>query len=181
MKRSFALAALLAVLAAPDAHAYEPGTIQDAGAHQRPQMLSFFLGLPYGYGGCGFFNGPGGCGFPVGLSVRYYIPILHEGFIPPANDSFGIEFGADLALYTRNGYFFLGIPVEARWDFHFHQKFQAYVKAGLGLGIHGGPNNGYAGIYFTTGLGLLFHITESVSLRAEAGFPWVKLGVGFAF
>ncbi len=176
--RLLPLVVLTTFLAAAPARAegYEANHIQDASSHQRPTMLSFFLGLPFGYG-CHFSN----CGTALGVSARFYIPILHDGFIPPVNDSFGIEFGGDVAAYTGpNGLFFLGIPAEARWDFHFLPQFQAYVKAGLGLGIVGG-SGGYAGLYFTTGLGIIWFFAEKFSLRVEAGYPWLKVGIGIAF
>src|SRR5690242_11393234 len=65
----------------------------DVSGKTRKQMLSFFAGIPWGgYLGYGYGYG----GFPLDLGARYYIPIVHNGFIPQINDSFGIEFGADL-------------------------------------------------------------------------------------
>ncbi len=157
----------------------ESGGLLDRGAHARPQMLSFFIGLPFYRG---FYGG-----FPGGLGVRYYIPILKDGFLPPANDEFGIEFGGDFAVFGWSGGAFFGVsvPVEVLWDFHFFASFDAYFKLGIALAI-GFGNYGaipYApfGAYAVSALGLRVKITELLSFRAEFGYPWVKVGLGFAF
>ena len=102
------------------------GSLLDRSPQHRSQMLSVFLGLPYGY----FYYG----GFPFGLGGRYLIPILHDGFIPAVNDSFSIEFGVDFSgVLGRTFYPVLSIPVEVMWQFHFTPKFSAYAKVGIAL------------------------------------------------
>ncbi|HEY2735837.1 MAG TPA: hypothetical protein VGI70_17690, partial [Polyangiales bacterium] len=61
-------------------------------------------------------------------------------------------------------------------------SLDAYVKAGL---IFGGDfsdhlHDGFY-VYFMTTVGMRLKITPSMYFRAEAGFPWVKAGLGFAF
>ena len=159
----------------------ESGALLDRSDHDRPQMLSFFAGLPYydaRYGG-----------FPAGVGARYYLPIVKDGFIPPANDEFGIEFGGDLAFYSSpNGtYFGLSIPVEVLWDFHFFPRFDAYAKVGAAVAIgfgnyyRGGPVPAPVGVYPISAVGLRLRLTDAIFLRAEAGYPWAKVGVAFAF
>ena len=153
----------------------------DRSPQRRSQMLSIFLGLPYGY----FYYG-----FPFGLGGRYLIPILHDGFIPAVNDEFSIEFGADLsgAVGTRF-YPILGIPVEVLWNFHFTQKFSAYVKAGVVLEINFvpyvcvgnvcGATRGVVSASPVGNIGLMYKFSDKISFRAEAGYPWIKVGLGF--
>ncbi len=157
------------------------GALLDRSPQKRAQMLSLFLGLPYGY----YYYG-----FPFGLGGRYLIPILHDGFLPSVNDSFSIEFGADLsgAVGTRF-YPTLGIPVEVMWQFHFTQKFSAYAKLGAVLEINFVPyvcaGNNCGPIYSPVSakpianLGLMYKFSEKISFRAELGYPWVKVGLGF--
>src|SRR5689334_6777873 len=118
--RTSRLAILLVVLCASAvAHA----DIFDRSAHRRPFVFSLFTGVPYYYG----FG-------PVGLGARFYIPILHDGFIPALNDEFGIEFGGDFTFYgvwAGYGGYGLSIPVEVLWDFHLHPRFDVYGKVGV--------------------------------------------------
>ena len=65
-----------------------PGSLSDASPQRRHPMLSFFLGFPAGYWGYG--------GIPFSVGARYLQPILHDGFVPSLNDSFGVEAGVDL-------------------------------------------------------------------------------------
>jgi hypothetical protein len=155
------------------------GALLDRSPQRRSQMLSVFLGLPYGY----FFYG-----FPFGLGGRYLIPILQDGFLPSVNDEFSIEFGADLSgAVGARFYPTLGIPVEVLWNFHFTQKFSAYVKAGVVLEINFVPYacvgtvvcRGAVSASPIGNVGLMFKFSEKVSFRAEAGYPWIKVGLGF--
>lgn len=158
------------------------GALLDRSAQRRSNMLSIFLGLPYGY----YYYG-----FPFGIGGRFLIPILHDGFIPSVNDSFSIEFGLDLsgAVGTRF-YPTLGIPVEVLWQFHFTQKFSGYVKLGAVLEINFVPYvcvgnfcgvTRYAPVSASPigGLGIMYKFSEKISFRAELGYPWAKVGLGF--
>lgn len=169
----------------PSANSFRrSGSLLDRSAQHRSQMLSIFLGLPYGY--FGYYGG-----FPFGLSARYQIPILHDGFIPAVNDSFGIEFGLDFSGvvggFVRNAFYpVLSIPVEVMWQFHFTQKFSAYAKVGIALEfnfVSYCPSFGYCRSIVSPGfignVGLIYKFTEKISFRAEAGYPWVKIGLGF--
>ncbi len=148
--------------------------------HVRKPMLSFFVGVPFSYYGYGTYVSA----FSLGLGARFYIPIVKEGFLPMLNDSFGIEFGVDtIAVFGAYGYgtgFAFAIPVEARWNFHIFQKLEAYAKVGAGLGFFFGN---YLYPYFipVANVGVLFKLSEVISLRAEVGYPAVKIGIGIAF
>lgn len=160
---------------------HNSGALLDRSPQHRSQMLSIFLGLPYGH----YY-----WGFPFGIGGRYLIPIIHDGFIPAVNDSFSIEFGLDLSGAVGSRFYpTLGIPVEVMWAFHFTRKFAAYVKAGAVLEINFVP---YVCSTFTCGpiyapvtaspignIGLLYKFSDKISFRAEAGYPWVKVGLGF--
>jgi hypothetical protein len=160
----------------------EPGALLDASEQERPQMLSFFAGLPYGY----LFYG-----FPIAVGARYYIPILKNGFIPPVNDEFGIEFGADFSFFLGRQSFlpFLGLPVEVLWRFHFTENFDAYAK--LGLALRFGFGSYYNGFNTVSGVGvdidpvsavgLVYKLSSNIALRAEVGYPWIKVGIGILF
>src|SRR5512139_501023 len=110
----------------------ESGGIKDSSPQSRPMMLSFFTGLHLGHFA--------GYGFPLLIGGRFYIPLVHDGFIPSLNDEFGIEFGLDFditflsSIYNESVLFGFGIPADAMWAFHFSAKFDAYAKLGFVLG-----------------------------------------------
>jgi hypothetical protein len=158
------------------------GALLDRSPQRRSNMLSLFVGLPYGY----FYYG-----FPFGIGGRFLIPLVHDGFIPALNDSFSIEFGLDLTGAAGFGRFYptLGIPVEVMWAFHLTEKFAAYAKLGAVLEINFvpyvcsggfcGPARGVVSASPIGNVGIIYKFSQSVSFRAEAGYPWVKIGLGF--
>jgi hypothetical protein len=158
---------------------HQSGALLDRSPQKRKMMISIFAGLPYGY----YYYG-----FPFGVGGRFMIPILHDGFIPPVNDSFGIEFGADLSG-VLGSYFYpiIGLPAEVYWQFHFTKKFSAYAKAGVVIEFNPVPYTcgpatvcrGYVSASPIGNVGLIYKFSESVSFRAEAGYPWIKIGLGF--
>lgn len=161
-----------------------PGGLYDTGTHERPQLLSFFGILPWGYG------------FGFGAAARYGIPILHDGFIPSLNDSFGVEFGADFwfASYSYGylgsnysyGYKGLLLPVEAMWSLHFTPQLSAYAKLGLGWNFYfwnDSVNNGLSGsgFWWNGAWGVNYQLREKLWLRGELGITGLKGGVGLSF
>jgi hypothetical protein len=148
--------------------------------HVRHPMLSFFVGVPFSYYGYGGYVSA----FSLGIGARFYIPIVSDGFLPMLNDSFGIEFGADTSiLFGAYGYgtgFAFSIPAEVRWNFHIFPKLEAYAKVGVGVGFYFGN---YVYPYFVpvANVGVLFHLSKTIALRAEVGYPAVKIGIGIAF
>jgi hypothetical protein len=145
------------------------GYLLDASPQQRDMRLAIHAVLPYGYFGFG--------GFPFGVGATFYIPLVKDGFIPPLNDEFGIDFGADVVLFFgRVSPFALWIPVSVLWTFHFTDKFALYAKAGVALRIWPGYINAVFPD-FTTAVGLNFMISKGFGLRAEAGYPGIKLGI----
>jgi hypothetical protein len=179
-RRPAAAAEPAAAPVAPARPDIRPGSIRDTTPQERPQMLSFFTGIHYGH----FV----GWGFPLTIGARYYIPLVHDGFIPPINDEFGIEFGADFdvtflsSIYVENVLIGFGIPVEAVWDFHFSSKFDLYAKFGVVMGSAFSDYN-YGGFWWALRetVGIRLKISEAVCFRAEAGYPSVLVGFGFAF
>ncbi|MDP1915496.1 MAG: hypothetical protein Q8L14_04560 [Myxococcales bacterium] len=194
--RSFALATVLVVssFASSEAFADEdtrpsgsldsslrgPGSLSDASPQRRQPMLSLFLGFPAGYFGFG--------GFPFSIGGRYLQPILHDGFVPSINDSFSIEFGADLFALSHRDYFgaMLAIPIEAMWALHFSNKFSGYLKLGaaielrfLGPWCWGGSCNNFVGAGLIGGVGIMYRITDAITFRLELGYPGLKVGLGF--
>lgn len=162
----------------------EAGGLYDTGTHERPQMLSLFGILPWGYG------------FGFGAAARYGIPILHDGFIPSLNDSFGVEFGADFwfASYSYGylganysyGYKGLLLPVEAMWSLHFTPQLSAYAKLGLGWNFYfwnDSVNNGLSGsgFWWNGAWGVNYQLKEKLWLRGELGITGLKGGVGMSF
>ena len=155
------------------------GSLSDASPQHRNAMISVFLGLPFGYWGYGF---------PFGVGGRYLLPILHDGFVPGINDSFNLEFGADLSLVS-GAYFvpFISVPIEAMWQLFFVPKFSGYLKLGVALEMSFASycfgsvcRSGFGlGAIPIGAIGVMFHFNDKIALRLEAGYPWFKVGLGF--
>jgi hypothetical protein len=183
--KSIVLAIALASSVASANAFKESGGLLDRTEQTRPQMLSFFLGVPYAFGYYG--------GLPVSIGARYYIPIAHNGFIPPVNDEFGIEFGADFGFFLGRPVFLpiIGLPVEVMWNFHFTSKFAAYAKLGIALNVSIGERYDLFGGYVGSGIGvypsliggagIIYSLNDSISLRAEVGYHGLKGGIGITF
>jgi hypothetical protein len=175
----FARAALVSVLMlssvalAHEDTAHREGFLLDSSAQHRPFLLSVHGVLPYSRFGVG--------NFPIGAGVSFYIPLVANGFIPPVNDEFGLDFGGDAIFFPgyRNG-FALWVPVSVLWTFHFTDTFSAYVKAGVALRFWPGDS---LPLYpdFVGAIGLNWMFARSVGLRVEAGYPGLKVGLLFAF
>ncbi len=156
-------------------HHHHEGTLLDSSSQSRHLLLSVHGVLPYGH----FRYG----GFPLGAGVSLYIPLVSNGFIPPVNDEFGIDFGADAIFFAGNrndsNVFALWVPVSVLWTFHFTQNFSAYLKAGVALRFWPGDS---LPVYpdFVGAVGLSWMFAHSVGLRVEAGYPGIKVGLLFA-
>lgn len=160
------------------------GALLDRSPQDRDNIISVFVGLPYR----GYAVGPG-------VGGRFYLSLVKDGFISAINDEFALEFGADFSFlfgYTgfRGAAIFspvLGLPVEAVWNFHLTNKFALYAKAGLVFEMGFANYYGYLGygtgfgvaVWPIGGVGLMFKVSDKIVLRAEAGYPWLKIGIGF--
>ena len=131
-------------------------------------MLSVFTGF--------HFDARYGAGLPFALSGRYYYPIVPDGFSSALNDEFGIEAGLDLLLKLGSGDAGIGLPVAGMYDLHFTDRFDAYAK--LGFSVHVQRR---ARAYPYAAFGIRLKLNESLYFRAEAGYPLLLAGIGFAF
>lgn len=188
MRRTAMTLLLACSLAAAPANAEESavrssGGLLDASTHKRPMLLSFFAGVPHAY----WYY----AGFPFGVGARFYIPLAHDGFIPKVNDEFGLEFGADFAGVAAGAFYgIFSLPIEVMWRFHMVDRLSLYAKLGAAIefGVtgyycsYGVCRNGVGvGAQPIGNVGLIFMATKTIALRLEAGYPWVKAGIGIAF
>ncbi len=175
------LAAALSVLAAPalagaqEEGAHRAGYLLDRSPQERPQMLSFWAFAPWYYG------------VGIGVGARYNIPIVPNGFIPPVNDSFELEFGGDISVgnYFGYGWTNVSIPAEAMWRFFFLPNLSAYWKIALGLNMRFSSYSGYVGtgasLYWDSGLGVVWKFADKMTLRGEFGYTGPRVGLGILF
>jgi hypothetical protein len=151
---------------------HREGFLLDRSEHTRPMLLDVHVVIPYGY----FFYG-----FGIGAGATFYIPLVKDGFIGPVNDEFGIDFGADFIFHIGYGAFFsVTIPVTAVWTFHITDTFAAYAKAGIALRIWPGSSfpvwpDGVGAV------GINWMFSKGMGLRAEVGYPGLKVGLLIAF
>lgn len=155
-----------------------PGSLTDGSHHARQRLLSVWLGFPYSY------YGWGGIGFPLGLGVSYLHPLVEDGFVPNLNDSFNLEVGANVTFAWAHGTTtWLAVPLTVNWMLHFTPEFAGYLKLGAGINFTFGywahQGAAFVSAYPVGGLGVLFKVTPALTLRLEAGYPWLAIGLGF--
>lgn len=150
------------------------GALLDASTYDsRPMMLSIHGTFPYAH----FFFGS----FPIGGGASFYIPIVKNGFIPRLNEEFGIDFGADVIAYL--GYtnpLAIYLPVGVQWKFHILSNLEVYAKLGFLARLWFGYVNFFNPDAYAA-VGIHYMLSKGFGLKAEVGYPGVRLGVVLAF
>jgi hypothetical protein len=143
--------------------------------------------LPYGYGGTG-----------IGVGARFMIPL--PGIKPllvgsSVRDNFALEFGADYLRWSF-GYLTYGdyavnefLPaVGMMWNIWFNDNFVLYPKVELGYRIakvtgfpDGYSSPTYGGVYWDIGGGVMYKLSNGLTLRGEVGYAGLKGGIGWLF
>lgn len=180
MIRSCAVAVALAVALVSGASQARGArdSITDNSPKRRPESASVLAYVPW-YHGLGF-----------GLTGRFEIPVVHNGFIRSLNNSFSIEpsFGVDWSHWGPNGASYDVVDITPAvygvWTFYISREFNAY--GGLGLGFNVGIVSGthpdtFTGDYFYWDpvVGIHYKVSRDIALRAEAGAQGLKGGVTF--
>ena len=185
-KTPFALALALAMAAAPVAPASAQMTIKDSSAHpDRPTKLDFT-------GSFGFVGDNS-----VGLAGWVSIPLAPDGFIPPINDSFYLEFGTavNYAWYTWDYSFTRScslsytdlVPMAGvRWNFHLTEAWTVFAKLKGGVGYQFGRSecNGFTyrdrgGLHFASdgGVGAYWNFSPGMGMRFDLGYQGAAVGI----
>jgi hypothetical protein len=153
---------------------------------------------------------PAGGSSPKGLSVwgifpwqgygagaRFMMPVAIQPLLRSSGvkDNFALEFGADFVHWnagwvggTEYGVSHLTPVFGLMWNIWLMPQFAVYPKVELGYSIgwvtgweNTGPRPGANGIFWDATGGLLYKLNNGLTLRAEAGYAAVKLGVGWLF
>jgi hypothetical protein len=132
-----------------------------------------------------------GAGTGFGLSGRYQITVVPDGFLKPGtiHDDFGIEPAVDFYHYSWDFYGYswsyneIGLSASAIWNLWFTDEFAAYPRLGLGFGFGSWSDNtgvaspgGYGGVFLVGGAGILYALNP-ITLRAEVSNNSLCLGV----
>ncbi len=110
-------------------------------------------------------------------------------------DRFALEFGADVLhfsySYYRHNYSWTQVApvVGMMWNVWLSDRFVIYPKIELGyaMGWFSGWDSrwdgrpGYGGVSGNFTAGLMYRMKNDLTLRAEAGYAGMKLGVGWLF
>jgi hypothetical protein len=176
-------------LGAPGTAGAQP-TIKDASDHtnDRPMKLDIT-------GSLGFFGD-----FGVGLAGWVSMPIVPNGFIPPLNDSFYLEFGiATTYTWVNNwygqcdyNYFDLAPMGGVRWNFHLTEAWTVFAKAKLGVGYHFNnvdcPGIAYRDsdltqLYLASdgGVGAYWNFSPGMGMRFDLGYHGASVGLSWNF
>ena len=140
--------------------------IQDTGKHSRNMQLDF-TGTAWFFGNTTWFGG----------AAWFGIPVVEDGFIPPWNDSFYVEFGtfANYFFFNNLGladysYFALVPSGGVRWNFHLTPDWTVFAtgKIGVRLPIAGSSlaETRFVGL---GSIGAYWHMSEAMYIRLETG------------
>lgn len=140
----------------------------DTNDSHKGNMLSFFAFPSYWYG------------FGFGVGARFSFTLADKGFLPMVNDSFELEVGADGWWGTWGYYSYVGLSpmVEAKWSFYIIDKLCAYAKVGLGAYFAFPSYAGWFPLRYRGGVGVIYDLTSTFSVRAEATNSEVMIGIG---
>jgi hypothetical protein len=144
------------------------GGLFDTSVHDRRNLLTAFIGIPWG----------SAYGFPIGVGGLFYIPLVKEGFIPTLNEEFGLEFGASVNISTGYGFgigFGVEIPVRVLWAFHLTPDWSVYATAGIQVHlwwVNYGLGSAFTGwpVYPEFAVGSFWHLSPGWTLRFELGW-----------
>lgn len=157
----FALALLGALALVPSAAHAGDLIIRDSGKHERPATLDFTGGL-WVLGDTSWFGG----------AAWLCLPIVPQGFIPPLNDTFNLEFGLWSFYYhpTRsNNYFGLTPAAGVRWDFHLAQQWTVFGSGKLGFFVPFGSDAPRSHLEPAFTVGALYKYSSKTFVRLETG------------
>jgi hypothetical protein len=175
--------------ATPDVARAEEGIIKDASVHaSRPTKLDVT-------GSLGFLGDT-----DVGLAGWYSFPIVKDGFIPPINDSFNLEFGLAMDYAWSNYYvssrcdynYYDVTPMGGvRWDFYLTKSWTVFAKAKAGIGYRVSRDTDCFGTRVSTseyggvqvipdgGAGAYWNFSEGMGMRFEIGYRGGSVGLSF--
>jgi len=117
--------------------------------------------------------------FPLSLGLRGDIVILHNGFSNTYDDQFGLSLGVDVGGIA--GGLWLSTPAEFWWRLFLRHRLAFYMKIGGGVGwtIVSHREKTYVEAFPVATLGFEYRFSHILSFRAEAGFPWGRVGLAF--
>jgi hypothetical protein len=182
---AFALALAFTAVALPGPAGAQL-TIKDSSVHtDRPVKFDIT-------GSLGFFGDRS-----VGTAAWVSIPLLPDGFIPPLNDSFGLEFGMAVNYAWANygfgcdyNYFSLVPLGGVRWDFHLTEAWTVFGKAKLGIGhdfasveCGGTKIDDVGGNHLASdfGVGAFWNFSPGMGMRFDLGYQGASVGLSFNF
>lgn len=166
----------------PGQPGYAPVAVAEAPVTSAPKGLSLWGILPWnGFGVGGRFM------LPVGIQ-----PLLRSSGV---RDNFALEFGADFTHwgYSSGAYSWSYnqiVPVAGlMWNIWLNSQFALYPKVELGYAIGWwsgwdasyGVQANHGWLFWDVTGGLLYKLQNGLTLRAEAGYAGLKLGVGWLF
>ncbi|HEY2901881.1 MAG TPA: hypothetical protein VGL59_14960 [Polyangia bacterium] len=131
----------------------------------------------------------------IGAGARYMLPLPITSLLTHTSlhDSWALEFGADfyhwdcgIANYSCSWNEILPV-VGMMWKVDLTPQFTVYpkIEAGYPIGWYSGPGftgrESFASFYVSGGAGLLYKLSNGLTLRAEASSYDIKGGVGWLF
>jgi hypothetical protein len=132
----------------------------------------------------------------LATGVRFGIPIVENGFVPPINNAVYINFGLDLYFIRyrcgpcrgneyRNGTG-IGLPVTMHWEFYFTEHWSAFGEVGLNPFIHPryfDEDDWYfdGRHWFIVAVGGRYAFNENIAITLRIGSPYAAFGVTFFF
>ncbi len=126
--------------------------------------------------------------FPLAVAPLLANTSIHDNFVLEAGlDVLRWTYGQDTLYYSTSFHWTEILPVVGvSWNLWFNEHFALYPKleAGYAFGwLSGNAYNagGYGGVFLNGAAGALYRLDSGLTLRAEAGYSGLKLGVAWMF
>ncbi len=124
--------------------------------------------------------------------ARLAIPLLDDGFIDEINDALFLEFGGHYSWNwqysnSRQDWHYnwgLTIPVQARWQFYVHPKWEVFASLGIAFRSYSDDDaiRWMAFIpYPAGGVGAFYKFQDNMALRFDAGSEALSVGLTWKF
>ena len=138
----------------------------------KPRDIEFTVG---GLAGLGIIDSTAGFAL-LGTAAK---KIINHGFVADINNQVFLETALGPVFAAGTTTFFYSLHL--RWDFEKDQEWTFFALGGLGGDVTGDKLGNHWELFPRFGVGALWHMNPTLTLRGEISHELIALGVSFGF